>query len=508
MSARDAGAEALREQARRALAQGGFEEAEKCLRELLKVRPGDLEARGGLGRALLQQGKLDDCEAQAAEIIKRFPKSAQAIHAAARLYDQIHNNEAAIEQARRAAEMAADPAPILADLASVFERVHRLAEAREAVTRALELQPDLPAAHLTDGLLHAREKDYERAEQRFQFLVEAAGASVELRVRAGYELGRTLDRLGRYDEAMEALKRAKTLQKPGCLVAVQQARVLNRQNEAMGKAITANDFRGVEAEELTAVGLMVGFPRTGSTLLESALDRHPGMITAEETPALAAAIVRPLAKMGPQGRSPIDLVRQMTPQQAHVCRAQYLTSLETYMRAKIGDRFVLDKNPAYTHAVPFLKRLFPRAKTITMLRDPRDICISCFMMHAASTTPFNVAFLDWEETARHFTRTLRIWLQYRAVLGEDYIEVRYEDMVADLESQVRRVLDYLELPWRDEVMSYRERAKDRPAMSPTYADVTQPVYTRAVQRWRHYEKYIEPILPTLEPVMGELGYGV
>ncbi len=93
------------------------------------------------------------------------------------------------------------------------------------------------------------------------------------------------------------------------------------------------------------------------------------------------------------------------------------------------------------------------------------------------------------------------------MLGRDFVEVRYEGMVADLGAQVRRVLAYLELPWTDEVLSYQERAKERPATSPTYADVTQPVYTRAVARWKNYGKHLEAVLPILEPVMRDFGYG-
>ncbi|MFG0253284.1 MAG: tetratricopeptide repeat protein, partial [Phycisphaerales bacterium JB038] len=354
LSVRDAAAEALGERARLALAEGDFDVAEKHLRDLLKTRPGDLAARGTLGRALLQQGKLEECEAQAAEILQRFPKSAEAVHAAAQLYDQVHNNDKAIEHARQAAEMAAEPAGILADLASALERVHRLEEAREAIERALELEPELPKARFTQALLLARAKDYDGAVERFGALFDAAGAPADVRISAGYELGRTLDRQGRYDEAMEALQRAKTLQRPGCLTAVQQAKVLDRQYAAMGAAVTAADLRQVEPEPLTSVGLMVGFTRTGSTLLESALDRHPELISAEETPALAIAIVRPLARQGPKGRAPIDLIRQMTPEQAHRCRQQYLQSLQRYMRTEIGARLVLDKNPAYTNAIPFV----------------------------------------------------------------------------------------------------------------------------------------------------------
>jgi hypothetical protein len=99
-----------------------------------------------------------------------------------------------------------------------------------------------------------------------------------------------------------------------------------------------------------------------------------------------------------------------------------------------------------------------------------------------------------------------MWLTIKSWLGGRAIEVRYEDMVNDLPAVARRTLNFLELPWDDRVLGFDAHARQKAVRSPTYADVTKPVFKTAVGRWRNYQKYLEPHLPLLEPLAKELGY--
>ena len=117
-------------------------------------------------------------------------------------------------------------------------------------------------------------------------------------------------------------------------------------------------------------------------------------------------------------------------------------------------------------------------------------------------------FLDTKRTAERYALDMTAWLKYREMIDMPWCEIRYEDTVADAEKQARRALDTLSLPWDDQVLGYRQRLLDaKRVTSPTYADVAEPIYTRAIGRWKNYERLLEPAMKTLEPFIREFGYG-
>jgi hypothetical protein len=156
--------------------------------------------------------------------------------------------------------------------------------------------------------------------------------------------------------------------------------------------------------------------------------------------------------------------------------------------------------------LPGYLRLFPETKLLIALRDPRDVVISCFMQYL----PLNansVCFLTMERTAQRYANDMGIWRKFREMIASPWLELRYEDAVADLEKEARRALEFLGLPWEPEVLNYRERLSQKTVGSPTYEAVSQPLYTRAIGRWKHYQKFLEPCLPILQPSIDAFGYG-
>jgi hypothetical protein len=186
-------------------------------------------------------------------------------------------------------------------------------------------------------------------------------------------------------------------------------------------------------------------------------------------------------------------------------RERYLTYMAAALSEPIGDRVHLDKNPTLTLVLPGLLRLFPETRLLIALRDPRDVVISCFMQYL----PLNansVCFLTLERTAQRYANDMAAWRKFRGMIASPWLEVRYEDAVADLEKEARRALDFMGLPWEATVLNYRDRLKQKTVGSPTYEAVSQPLYTRAIGRWKHYEEYLAPCLPTLQPSIDAFGY--
>ena len=186
-------------------------------------------------------------------------------------------------------------------------------------------------------------------------------------------------------------------------------------------------------------------------------------------------------------------------------RAGYFRFLELAFGGTFSGRLMIDKNPGLTSQIPAFFRVLPETKFLVALREPRDVVLSCFMQPPRQQTA-REASMSMALTVEHYVCMMSHWRTLAPLLRAPWLEVRYEDMVADLEPVSRKVLDFLGMPWEDSVLAFHETAQKKIVRSPTYSDVTEPVYQRARGRWRNYQKYLEPHLARLEPLVKAFGY--
>jgi hypothetical protein len=186
-------------------------------------------------------------------------------------------------------------------------------------------------------------------------------------------------------------------------------------------------------------------------------------------------------------------------------RDRYFNYMEAALNEPIGARIHLDKNPPMTLVLPGFLRLLPETKILFAVRDPRDVVVSCFMQFLP-LNPNSVCFLTLERTAQRYANDMTVWRKLRELIASPFLELKYEDAVANLEREARRALAFLDLPWEESVLKYRERLKTKAVGSPTYEAVSQPLYTRAIGRWKNYEEFLQPILPILQPSIEAFAY--
>lgn len=171
-------------------------------------------------------------------------------------------------------------------------------------------------------------------------------------------------------------------------------------------------------------------------------------------------------------------------------------------------KLVIDKYPLMTLRAAFIHRAFQDAKFIFALRHPCDVVLSCFMQSFRVTSAM-ASFLTLENAAKFYDAAMEHWFKAREILPLDVHTVRYEDMVLDLEGELRPLLGFLGLEWDAPLLDHQKTAKDRGCIrTPSYAQVTEKIYTRSSGRWQSYRKHMEPILPTLEPWIERFGYDI
>jgi hypothetical protein len=166
---------------------------------------------------------------------------------------------------------------------------------------------------------------------------------------------------------------------------------------------------------------------------------------------------------------------------------------------------LVDKNPSPTARLPLWLRVFPELRVLIALRDPRDVVLSCYFQNIPLNSA-NANFLSLERLAKHYADLIGVWRMVREWQGFAWLETRYEDMVKDLPGEGRRVTEFLGLAWREEQARFYEKSATKQLYSPTYQDVTRPVYRSSMARWHAYEKHLAPVLPLLEPFCRAFGY--
>jgi hypothetical protein len=197
--------------------------------------------------------------------------------------------------------------------------------------------------------------------------------------------------------------------------------------------------------------------------------------------------------------------RELSTPRLNTIRRLYFEALEWELGGGTAGRLLVDKNPSPTARLPVWLRVFPELKVLIALRDPRDVVISCYFQNLP-LNGVNVNFLSLQRVARHYADLMNVWLAVRSWEGFAWMETRYEDTVANLEKEGRRITEFLGLEWRGEQARFYEKSAKKQLYSPTYQDVTRPVYARSAGRWRAYAKHLEPILPVLEPYCRAFDY--
>lgn len=495
--------------ANQAWGRGDFQQSIELLERASRLDPANsgILLRLGLWHGLrYDYAAAERCFEKAVRV---SPRKTEALADAGRFSVDFASPQLAERFFQRALQQKDASPETFARLAELYERLRRMEDASKLVDRALQLDADCALARLTRARLSRHAGLLEEAERVLRPILTSSGR--EIRIRGFYELGAILDRQGRYDEAMTAFLEAKKLLATDAPPLLAQLQLISNHLNQMRNNLSAEMLQrwfdsGQALQPPHRLAFLCGNARSGTTLLEQTLDSHPDIISAEESPvfhedayaSLRRGIPPQTAMLPGLDAAQIGTLRQS--------RENYFRSMELFLGKPIGDRLLIDKNPSISVLIPAFIRIFPETKLLVALRDPRDVCLSCFMQAYFPVNKASVAYLTLEGTVESYTRVMGIWRTLAPLVKNPFLEVRYEDVVDDLESVARKTLDFLGVPWDERVLRFDEHARQKRVRSPTYADVTKPVYKRAIGRWRNYQKYLEPHLEKLDPFVKAFGY--
>jgi tetratricopeptide (TPR) repeat protein len=516
--------------------QNRFDESLALFERTVRRCPQNLLALVDASRALGARFEITKAEAMLDQLIKVGGWNPQILHLAGQSFRMIFRPEKAMDCFQRVVKAVKDIPDAQLELAVLYERRHRLDEAFALIEECLHGEPDYLEAQLFKARLLRRRKDETGSESLFQALAVNEQAHPWVRAQAWAELAQARDRQERYDDAMQAMLRCKELLRPFEGPILRESEVIQERLRGLAESCTAEHFkrwteqqilptnhetahaadhdgaplprRVVTAEPSQTphrMAVLTSFPRSGTTLIEQVLDAHTDLVSSDEREAFARDIFPAMWQTHQTPLPSVAILDRVPPERLAAQRQRYFAYLEAALNEPISSRLHLDKNPSLTLLLPAMLRLFPEAKVLCALRDPRDVVLSCFMQYLPLNTN-SVCYLTLERTAQRYALDMGVWHRLRDVIASPWLELRYEETVSDLEKEARRAVDFLGLPWEPQVLEYRERLKEKAVSSPTYEAVSRPIYTSSIGRWKHYQKYLEPYLTTLQPLAEAFGY--
>ncbi|HHG91053.1 MAG TPA: sulfotransferase family protein [Devosia sp.] len=392
------------------------------------------------------------------------------------------------------------------NLAALLERSHDLPGAMEAVEEVLSRAPGMAGALVLKAKILRRGKQETEAAAVLEG-VDAASLAPEDGVSVCFEMGRIYDALGRPEQAFAHFARGNQMQKSAASKEVMREARRFRQGieETLEQLLPgiADNWQNIGASDRQDPVFLIGFPRSGTTLLDQVLDAHPLIQVMEERPV----VPRLVKNLGSSGKPLPNDYAHLTGEEAELLRAEYFEQASRHLELKEGSLLV-DKMPLNILYVPLIVRLFSDARFIFALRHPADVVLSNFMqLYRLNGAMAN--FLELESAADTYCAIMELWKKCRTALPVRVHTIRYEGLVTDLEEEVRPLLEFLDVDWSDAVLDPTGHARVRDGINtPSYEQVAEPVYLKSRYRWRQYRNELAPVLGRLEPWAERLGYSL
>jgi tetratricopeptide (TPR) repeat protein len=466
-------------------ASGRLDEAIAAYRSALRYQPNLAAAHSNLGSALADQRQYAEAERHCHEAIRYQPDLAAAHNNLGRIYFVCGKHDLAKQCFEQAVHLSQAMVDAHRNLGHIYRELGRFEEARREYEIVLNLNPRETRALYSLSLIKKHrlsdQADLDRLETRLEDPLLGATERAEL----NFGLGKICDECGLYDKAFRHFQRANSLVRPPFDRHLCEL-MINQWMTAFTRERFAGATPGGSASELPV--FIVGMPRSGTSLVEQILSSHPQVYGAGELSDLQEISTNLERNWRGDPPYPFCLFSLGQADLAGLAE-QYLSR----RRAECGDAVrVTDKMPANFLLLGLIPRLFPNARVIHCVRDPRDTCLSCYFTDFASRPTYAYDLEDLGFFHRTHDRLMSHW---RSELPVKMIDVSYEDLVARPEEVSRQLLGFCGLEWDDRCLRFFENA--RPVRTASGWQVRQPMYNSSVGRWRHYEKYLGGLVKSL-----------
>jgi tetratricopeptide (TPR) repeat protein len=459
--------------------QGRLEEARFAFQQAVECEPDNSDAHNCLAAVLAELQRFDEAAKALDCAVALAPDSALTHEARGMILWRSGRGAQAVHSFRRALEIEPESASAWISLGQTLRQIGRFAEVADCARQILARRPGAVQAYTLLASVGATADPTEMG--RLAASLDDPQISMRDRAKLGFALGKMLDDADRFDEAFAHYARANSL-------VLQMRHAAGERYDSDQFAHRVDDLIATftpdffaharhwgESSELPV--FIVGMPRSGTSLVEQIASSHPDVFGAGELRDIdnIAAALR---------------CTEYRPDSIKVAARKQLDRLRVLGGSALR---VIDKMPHNVEHIGLIATLFPAARVILCRRDPRDTCLSCFFQRFDAG---NLLYsFDLTQCGRHHVHTDRLIAHWLKVRPLRMLQVQYEDLVADLEGQSRRIISFLGLPWNPACLDFHRT--ERTVQTASDWQVRQPIFTRSVGRWRNYERHLGPLFEAL-----------
>ena len=482
---------------------GRLGESEASLRQAIALKPDFSEAHNNLGAVLNKLGRLDEAEASYTQAIALNPDFAEAHSNLGNTLKELGRLDEAEASCRQAIVVKPDFAEAYLNLCEFLEKMNRTDEILPVIKSASgKILKNTADFLYFEALIEFRKENYETAEE----IVKKINIDelLEKNQLAAMKLqGDLYHHKKDYSAAFEAYKSKNKYVKDSLEYKGQEPEkyyIQQREKVVQIEQLQEQSaYKSVIKPSWIQPTFLIGFPRSGTTLLDTILRTHSNIDVLEELPMLT----KMNARLG--DITTFSKIEAMDNIAAEIASGYYFEELKKYI--EIGNKqIIVDKLPLNILQLPLINQIFPNAKYIIALRHPLDCALSCWMQDF-ELNPAMANMIELDRIVDFYDVANSILKLSEERYSLDTHRIRYEDLVLDFEGNVSSLLTFLDLKWEEKLRSYQNTALARGKINtPSYSQVIKPLYKTASYRWKNYEEYLEPYKSRLAPWIKEYGY--
>ena len=468
-----------------------IDEAERLLRRVVKLAPDYVNAIIDLGNTLKEQNRYEETIECFREAIRLEPVNAKAHYLLASTLSPAALSYEAIDEYRRVLELRPRHAGAKLGLGHMLKTVGRQEEAVQAYRECIELKPDKGETYWSLANLKTyqlTDEDIEDMESR----VGQEGIGEESEVNFLFALAKAYEDRGNFGRAWDYYDKGN------------KTRRMLEHYDPVGTEVQNDAIIDVFSQEFVerSSGLgnpdkspifVVGLPRSGSTLIEQILASHSQVEGTSELPYIHQ-VTRTLDRNRADGVNYPEALLELGEKHFNTLGQDYLDRAEMH-RVEGAPRFI-DKMPNNFPGVGFIHLILPNAKIIDARRYPLDSCLSCYRQLFGKGQSFTY---DLTDIGEYFLQYQRLMDHWHEIMPGRVLTIQYEDVVTDFDTQVRRLLDYCDLPFEEACLRFHDT--DRPVRTASSEQVRQPIYAKSVHFWRNHEQHLGELVDVLQPVL-------
>jgi len=387
------------------------------------------------------------------------------------------------------------------NLFDLYERTNQNEKLDRIIIEAKKIFPNNKIIDLYNGVFNYKIKKYLKAIELLEKISFIKKEINRERLRTFF-LAKSYDQLDIIDKAFNYFKisnQINDLNKNKNIDKNQPLKLIKERSQFIDNFSSNKNHKKKYIKEINNIIFMIGFPRSGTTLLDSILRSHPEIEVLEEKP-LVTNLVKSIDKITLNNFFNFNNIQD---DDLEFLREKYLSEKKKFADNK---KLIIDKMPLNIMNIVELNKIFPEAKFIVSIRHPFDCVLSSYMQSFELNNSM-ANFLSLNDAAKFYDLIMQFWENAKQKLNINYKEIKYEDIVLNFDFTITNLLNFLELPWNVSVKKFNETAKSREFIStPSYDQVNQPLYRKSIYRWLKYNKHISEIKPILNQWANKYNY--